>query len=289
MKKYLQNKIIVDIGFELLGNILIAAGTYNVAVASEFPLSGFNGIAMVFYRLFHFPIGMTVLVLNVIPALLCLKIIGKAFVFKTFRCMIMATVLIDYVAPLFPVYTGDRIIAAIVTGTLFGLGYALIYIRGSSTGGSDFILILIKSYFPHIKPGTISFFLDFGVVVATGLIFRDVDGIFLGIMINYLMAYVIDRMIIGMNSGTVALVVTDYGKEVADCASKVSNRGSTIFRAEGGYSGDPRDVVMVAGSNRDIHKLRKAVKKVDPRSFVIIMQSSAVEGEGFKMTKMAGE
>jgi uncharacterized membrane-anchored protein YitT (DUF2179 family) len=74
MKKYLQNKIIVDIGFELLGNILIAAGTYNVAVASEFPLSGFNGIAMVFYRLFHFPIGMTVLVLNVIPALLCLKI-----------------------------------------------------------------------------------------------------------------------------------------------------------------------------------------------------------------------
>lgn len=289
MKKYLQNKIIVDIGFELLGNILIAAGTYNVAVASEFPLSGFNGIAMVFYRLFHFPIGMTVLVLNVIPALLCLKIIGKAFVFKTFRCMIMATVLIDYVAPLFPVYTGDRIIAAIVTGTLFGLGYALIYIRGSSTGGSDFILILIKSYFPHIKPGTISFFLDFGVVVTTGLIFRDVDGIFLGIMINYLMAYVIDRMIIGINSGTVALVVTDYGKEVADCASKVSNRGSTIFRAEGGYSGDPRDVVMVAGSNRDIHKLRKAVKKVDPRSFVIIMQSSAVEGEGFKMTKMAGE
>ena len=203
--------------------------------------------------------------------------------------MIMATVLIDYVAPLFPVYTGDRIIAAIVTGTLFGLGYALIYIRGSSTGGSDFILILIKSYFPHIKPGTISFFLDFGVVVTTGLIFRDVDGIFLGIMINYLMAYVIDRMIIGMNSGTVALVVTDYGKEVADCASKVSNRGSTIFRAEGGYSGDPRDVVMVAGSNRDIYKLRKAVKKVDPRSFVIIMQSSAVEGEGFKMMKMAGE
>ena len=120
MKKYLQNKIIVDIGFELLGNILIAAGTYNVAVASEFPLSGFNGIAMVFYRLFHFPIGMTVLILNLIPALLCLKIIGKAFVFKTFRCMIMATVLIDYVAPLFPVYTGDRIIAAIVTGTLFG-------------------------------------------------------------------------------------------------------------------------------------------------------------------------
>ena len=289
MKKYLQSKIFVDMGFELLGNILIAAGTYNVAVASEFPLSGFNGIAMVFYRLFHFPIGMTVMVLNIIPALLCLKVIGKGFVFKTFRCMIMATVLIDYVAPLFPVYTGDRIIAAIVTGTLFGLGYALIYIRGSSTGGSDFILILIKSYFPHIKPGTISFLLDFGVVVATGLIFRDVDGIFLGIMINYLMATVIDRLIIGINSGTVALVVTDYGKEVADCASKVSDRGSTIFRAEGGYSGEPRDVVMVAGSNRDIHKLRRAVKKVDPRSFVIIMQSSAVEGEGFKMMKMAGE
>ncbi|MDO4977848.1 MAG: YitT family protein [Eubacteriales bacterium] len=289
MEKYMKKEFGLDLAYEFVGNVLIAAATYNVAVASKFPLCGFNGIAMVLYRMFHTPIGMAVLVMNIIPALICVKTIGKDFVLKTLRCMIISTILIDYVAPLFPTYAGDRMIAAIVTGVLYGLGYSLIYVRGSSTGGSDFIMIIIKSYFPHIKTGTITFLLDFGVVVATGLIFKDIDGIFLGIMINYIMAAVIDKTILGMNSGNVAMIITDHSQEVKLWIDEVSERGCTIFHAEGGYKGDPRDVVMVAGSNRDIYNIRKVVKMRDPRSFVIVMQSHAVDGEGFQMTTIAGE
>ncbi|MBR5047594.1 MAG: YitT family protein, partial [Eubacterium sp.] len=75
MEKYINRTVMTDIGFEILGNTLLAAATYNVAAAQGFPLSGFNGIAMVFYRLFQMPIGLTVLVLNIIPALLCMKVI----------------------------------------------------------------------------------------------------------------------------------------------------------------------------------------------------------------------
>ncbi len=289
MKKYLNKDFLYDILFEIAGNILIAAATYNVAVASDFPLCGFNGIALVFYRLAHLPIGLTVLIMNIIPAIFCVKIIGKDFILKTFRCMIFATIFIDYVAPLFPTYTGDRMIAAIVTGALFGFGYSLIYVRGSSTGGADLIMMLIKSYFPHIKTGTITFLLDFGVVVATGLIFKDIDGIFLGIIINYIMAQVIDKTILGMNLGNVAMIVTNQSKNVVEWIDRVCERGATIFHAEGGYQGDPRDVVMVAGSHRDIYKIRQIVKANDPKSFVIILQSHAVDGEGFRMTKIAGE
>ena len=289
MKRYINRTVITDIGFEILGNILLAAATYNVAAAQGFPLSGFNGIAMVFYRLFHMPIGMTVLVLNILPALLCMKVIGKDFVLKTLRCMIISTILIDRIAPMFPVYTGDRMIAAIVTGVLYGLGFSMVYSRGSSTGGVDFLLILIKSYFPHIKTGFITFALDFGVVVGTGLIFKDIDGIFLGIMINYILAAVIDRTISGLNSGNVALIVTNRSKEIVEWIRDVAKRGCTIFEARGGYRGDRRDVVMVAGTNRDIYQVRKDVREIDPDSFVIIVPSNAVDGEGFKMTKIAGE
>lgn len=289
MKGFLTKETMLDLLYEFVGNVLIAAGTVNVALAAEFPLCGFNGIALVLYRLFHLPIGTMVLIMNVIPALLCIKIIGKDFLIKTFRCMIMSTILIDYIAPRFPMYTGDRMIAAIVAAVLFGLGYALIYSRGSSTGGSDFIMMLIKSYMPHMKTGTIAFLLDFGVVVATGIIFKDIDGIFLGILINYVMAAVIDKVILGMNAGNVAMIVTDHSKDVVKWIDEVSERGSTIFHAEGGYTGLNRDVVMVAGNTRDIYNIRKVIKQRDPKSFVIIMESNAVDGEGFRMVKIAGE
>lgn len=289
MKRYLNGEVLGDIGFELAGNALLAVATYNVAAASEFPLCGFTGIAMVFHRLFHLPIGMTVLVLNILPALLCMKIIGRDFILKTLRCMVISTLFMDYLAPMLPVYTGDRIIAAIVTGVLYGFGYSLIYIRGSSTGGSDFVMILIKSWRPHVNTGFITFALDFGVVVATGLIFRDIDGIFLGIIINYLMAAIIDKTISGMNSGNVALIVTNRTREIVGWIRDVSERGCTIFEARGGYRGEARDVVMVAGNNRDIYKVRREVKVIDPGSFVIIIPSNAVEGEGFKITRIAGE
>jgi len=125
--------------------------------------------------------------------------------------------------------------------------------------------------------------------VGTGLIFKDIDGIFLGIMINYILSAVIDRTISGLNSGNVALIVTNRRKEVVEWIRDVANRGCTIFEARGGYRGDRRDVVMVAGTNRDIYRVRKNVREIDPDSFVIIVPSNAVDGEGFKMTKIAGE
>ena len=203
--------------------------------------------------------------------------------------MVISSLLLDYAAPLFPFYMGDRMIAALMTGVLGGLGYALIYIRGSSTGGLDFIILMIKSGKPHLKIGTITFCLDFGIILLAGLIFGDIDGIVYGMIINFLLANVVDRVILGMNSGKVALIVTEHGRMLCEVIDRCSLRGSTILKAAGGYQGDKKDVVLVAGTNKDMYQIQKAVKAADPASFVIILESNEVHGEGFRMTKVAGE
>ena len=177
---------ILDVLFEIAGSILIAAATYNVAVYAGFPLAGFSGIALIIYRLTHLPMGAAIIILNIPVIFLCGKRIGKKFLFKTFRCMMISAVFLDYVAPLFPIYNGDRWIATLLTGTLSGIGYAVIYIRGSSTGGLDFITLYIKSLKPHMKLGTITFVLDFCIIVISGLIFKDIDGIVYGLSLIHI-------------------------------------------------------------------------------------------------------
>ena len=277
-----------DFGCEVLGSLILAVTTYNVALYAEFPMTGFSGIAMILYRLFRVPMGLSTILLNIPVAILCGRLIGKQFLVKSFRCMVISSLMLDYLAPLLPVYQGDRMIAALITGAVGALGYAMIYVRGSSTGGSDFIVMAVKAVRPYWNLGTIAFLSDVGVILAGGMIFKDLDGIVYGMIINLLFAVVVDKLILGMNAGMVALIVTEYGKMVTEEVDRCCMRGSTILKAAGGYQYDKKDVVMVAGSNKDIYQVQKRIREVEPKAFMIIMDSHEVHGEGFRITRVAG-
>ena len=278
-----------DIGWEALGSLLLAVTTYKVALSAEFPMTGFSGIAMILYRLFQIPMGLSTILLNIPVAVICGKLIGKRFLVKSFRCMILSSLMLDYLAPLFPVYEGDRMVAALITGTVGAMGYAMIYVRGSSTGGSDIINLAIKAVRPHWNLGTIAFLSDVGIILTGGILFRDMDGIVYGMVINLLFAVVVDKVILGMNAGMVALIVTEHGKEVAREIDRCCMRGSTLLKAEGGYYHGPKEVVIVAGTNKDIYQIQRRIRETEPEAFIIVMESYEVHGEGFKITRVAGD
>lgn len=287
MKRFFGESWISDTLVEILGSILTGIAIYNFAVPAAFPMTGFSGVALIFYRLFGLPIGIMTIVLNIPVAILCYRLIGRQFFFKSLRCMVLSSLFIDYLAPLLPQYTGGRMVAAICTGVLGGLGYAMIYLRNSSTGGSDFIVMAVKAVRPHVQLGRIIFITDAIIIGVGGLIFRDFDGVIYGLIIDYIYAIVTDRIMYGMNAGKLALVVTDYGKATADKIDELCGRGATIIKAQGGYRLDSRDVVMCACSTKEMVTVEKAVKQIDPRAFTVILESNEVLGEGFKSFRVA--
>lgn len=289
--KHYKNKLqelIVQLLWELVGSIFIAIGIYNFAVQAGFPMTGFSGISIILYQLFNVPIGLSTILLNIPVAIICYKLLGKKFFISSIRCMIISSVIIDYIAPLFPVYEGSRLLAALCTGIFGGIGYALIYCRNSSTGGSDFIIMAVKALHPHLSIGNIAFCSDIGIILIGGIIFKDVDGIIYGMIVNYIFAIVTDKIMYGMNSGKMTLIVTEHGEKICQVIDDVSQRGSTILHGQGGYQGDKKQVVMCACSNKEMFTVQQAVKEVDPLSFMIILESNEVHGEGFKMVQIGG-
>ena len=98
---------------EMAGSLLVAVGLANFAAAFEFPMTGFSGIALIVYRLFHIPLGFTNLALNIPIALVCYRLLGKQFFFRSLRCMVVSSLMMDYLCPLLPMYMGDRLLAAL--------------------------------------------------------------------------------------------------------------------------------------------------------------------------------
>lgn len=275
-------KWIWDIGVDAVGGLFAGIGLYNFAANAGFPMAGFSGISLILYQLFHIPMGAAVVVLNIPVAIMCYRLLGKTFFFNSVRSVIISSFMIDYVAPLLPVYNGERILAAVCTGIFSGLGYALIFMNGSSTGGTDFITMAIRAKRPHLSIGRIVLVIDCVIVLFGGLVLGDTDALIYGLVITYIMTKVMDKLLYGLDEGKTAMIVTEKGLSVAGIIDHYIKRGSTIMKGLGSYSGKERDVVMCACSNKQMYVIRKMVKKADPNAFIVIMDSSEVVGEGFK-------
>lgn len=266
---------------EILGSFLVAVGIYNFAICAGFPMTGFSGIAIILYRLFRLPVGMTTILLNIPVSFFCFRMLGRDFFLRSLRCMVISSVMMDVIAPLLPSYQGSRLLAALCTGVIAGLGYALIFMQGSSTGGMDFITLSVKVKKPHISLGKIVFLADAGIILVGGIIFRDMDGIIYGLIVTYLFSRVVDKTMYGVNAGKLALIVTSRASLITDTIQKSCGRGSTILSGRGGYRKEERFVVMCACNNKQMYPLQQAVRLADPECFLIILESNEVHGEGF--------
>lgn len=271
-----------DLFLEISGSLLAATGIHSFALPAAFPMTGFSGIAALFYYLFQIPVGTFNLLLNIPVACLCYKLLGKRFFLRSIRCLFFFSLALDQIAPHFPVYQGDRLLAAVCTGVFCGLGYAIIYMSGASTGGIDFITMSVKTKHPHLPLGRIIFLCDTVIVLLGGLILKDIDGIIYGIITSYLSSLVIDKLMYGMDAGKLALIVTEKGNLICQVIDQIADRGCTILTAHGGYSKSEKQVIMCACNNKQMYPLKHAVKAADPNSFFIILESNEVLGEGFK-------
>lgn len=197
---------------QTLGCFISAAGIYSFAVAAEVPVTGIAGICAILYRLFGIPMGLSNVLIN-IPIILCTyKLLGRSFFIRSVYCMVLFAFFTDYLLPLMPVYQGDRLLATICGGVVGGIGDALIYMNNSSTGGLDFITMGIKARHPHLPFGNITFAAALAVILLNGAVFQDVDSIIYGIMFNFIVSAVINKMMFGFSSSMLAMIVTDDGK-----------------------------------------------------------------------------
>lgn len=283
MNKINWKELAIDLAVDVVASIIIAVGIYNFAMNANFPVAGFSGVAIILYHLIGLPVGIGTIILNIPVAIFCYKFLGKDFFFRSLKTTIISSLFIDYVAPLFPVYDGNRFLAALCMGVLCGIGYAMIFMRGSSTGGQDFITVAIKKVKPHMSLGGITFAIDMcTIVLGSILVFKDVDGLIYGIIVTYLMAIVMDKIMYGIDEGKMTLIVTEHGEEMAAQIDEYSGRGSTILKGIGSYSKREKAVVMCACNNKQMYTIKKLAKQIDPKSFTIIMESNEVLGEGFK-------
>lgn len=275
-------RIMIDLIYNITGSILYAAGIYTFAGNAGFAPGGVSGLALIADHLWEFPVGIVTLILNIPLVIISYRAVGKRLLIKSAVTMVISSLFLDLVFPHFPMYAGDRMIAALSSGAFIGAGMALFYIRGSSSGGIDFLALAIKKKKPHITIGVITLLIDLVVILLGWPVFGDVDAVLYGILATVVSTVVIDKILYGTGAGTLAVIITEKGKETAERISEMAGRGVTSLKAVGTYTGTNREVLLCACSKAEAYLVKTAVEQADRDAFFMFTETSEVFGEGFK-------
>lgn len=282
MEKEKVYNLTKDTFYDIIGSILYAAGIYSFALSANFAPGGISGLSIIINHFTKMPIGTCSILLNIPIIIISYKLLGKLFLFKSLKTMVISALFMDVVFPLLPSYTGNPLLAAIFAGALSGAGLALIYMRNSSTGGTDFLILSIRKKAPHLSIGQITIVIDGCVILLGAIVFGSIDSALLGFITTIASSTVIDKIMSGFETGKMAMVITNHGISIADVIGEKIGRGVTIVDVTGAFSGESRKMLMCACSKSQVYYLRKIVSAIDPSAMIMICPFDEVFGLGFK-------
>ena len=265
----------------IFGSAVFAAGFAFFLQPNDLSPGGISGLALLLVELTGIgSVGVISILMNLPLFVLGGLKIGKQFFVGSLIGMVLSSLLIDGVSVI-QIPAVEPVIAIIYGGVLCGLGLGFVFVNGTSTGGSDILVRLLKLKYRDVPIGQISLTFDALVVALTGLVFHDMNkALYTGITV-FLCGKMVDAVVYRFDYSKVALIISKEYEAIAKNIGTKLERGATFLNGEGSYSGENTKVVLVAVKKQQLAELKELVMELDPNAFVIVQEAHQVLGDGF--------
>lgn len=277
----LKWKVLQEYLFIVLGVLLTAVGLDMFLVPNRIAAGGVSGIATIIHYAAYFPVGATMLAINIPLFMISVKRLGMGFGLRSLFGTIVLSLLIDIMVPVVPVPTRDPLLASIYGGIIVGIGLGIVFRNRGTTGGTDLAAAVINNYM-KLRVGVVLFVIDASVIVTAGIVFKSAELALYALLTVFLTTRVIDIVQEGFGYAKAALIVSHKPEEVAEAILRKLDRGATALLGKGMYTGADRDVILSVVTRSEISTLKELVAGIDPMAFVILTDVHEVLGEGFK-------
>lgn len=271
----------------IVGSAIFGAGYAIFLGPNNLNAGGISGLSAVIVQLIN-PNG-TIPFISVGVLTVCINLplfaigglkIGKKFFFGSLLGLALSSTIMD-AWPAALELTLDPLLAALYGGVVTGFGLGIVFMAGTSTGGSDIVVRLVKLKAKNTNIGVIAMGFDVFVVALTGLVFGNIENALYTGITAFLCSKVIDMVVYGFDNSKTALIITKEYEKIPAAIDAKLGRGSTFLYSQGTYSLQDSKVVLVAVKRQQIAELKELVVEIDPKAFVILQEAHQVLGDGF--------
>ncbi len=265
-----------------LGAFLLSLGLNVFLVPQKLSTGGIGTIATVLKHLFNIPLSLTNIVLNGILFLFGIKLLGKKALVKTVVGIAALSLFLEITA-FMPVYTEDMLASCVLGGILVGIGLGIVIRQGASTGGSDFLALMLYKYFPHISMAKIILIVDLIIVGISALIFKSVTVGVYSVISLFISSKIADGILIIGDRAKTLFVLSEKSEQIATGIMEKFERGVTGIQAKGMYKNEKSTMLLSAVSPKEVPIIVNYIKEQDEKAFIIINDAHEIWGEGFKV------
>ncbi|HBV68522.1 MAG TPA: YitT family protein [Clostridiales bacterium] len=274
--------IIKDTLFIALGSFIVALGVYYFMVPENLATGGISGLSIVLHSYLSLPISITNFILNTVLLIVSFFFLGKEFGGKTIvsvSFMSLSMYLMELFLPATKPVTDEVLLNLMCGIVISAIGLSIVFNHNSSTGGTDIIAKILNKYF-NMDMGKGLMAADIIVVILAFFTYGIQTGI-VGAFGWFLNGIVVNYFIDGFSVKNEVVIITRKPEVVKNYIFEKLDRGVTIYKAQGGYTNEEKDIIVTILARREYYILKNMLKKLDEESFVIVRTVQEVYGFGF--------
>jgi uncharacterized membrane-anchored protein YitT (DUF2179 family) len=286
LKTEKQSKLKGELKMFIALTIASAVVAFNlksfVNTGGLFP-GGFSGLSLLIQQIFseflHISVPFSVLYipLNLIPAYIGFKHIGKKFTIYSFYLVFLSSFLTD----IFPAVTitYDILLIAIFGGLINGAAISIALISGASGGGTDFIAI----YFSEKKGIDVWNYILMAnavILITAGILF-GFDKALYSIIFQFTSTQVLQTMFKRYQKDTL-FIITDQPTAVYGKIRELTNHDATLIEGSGCYEGADRHILYSVIGREQVDKVIAAIKEIDEHAFINVINTEQINGRFYR-------
>lgn len=287
--------VIFDYILITFGAVLFVMGWTSFLLPNGIIDGGLTGICALLSMVTGVPVEYWNIGINGLLLVIAWIVLGRNFGIKTIYTIVLTSVLFRVLGgdnlmilkaiPGQPLALGEKVLVPVIGGLLEAVGLGLVLLRGGSTGGTDILALIINKFWP-VSLGRFYLVSDFIVI---GLLIFIPGHVFADVIYGYIcmgtFALALDMVMMGKESAVQVLIFSEHFSKIGDYINREMGRGVTALRSIGWYTQQDKHVLMVMIRKTELPGLVKAIKEIDPKAFVTVLQANNVYGEGFDEMK----
>lgn len=265
--------------FIIVGAIFLAAGMVGFLIPNKIATGGIAGLSIILHHLFELPTGVILILVNIPLLLLSLNYLGKKFAIRTIITIVITALFIDLLSEVYNItaFSDNTLLSSLYGGVFVGIGLGLIF-KGESSAGAGTIIAKILNEKANIKTGDAILILDALVVVAAGVVFKDIELALWSLISIYVSAKLINLLLTGSKHQKIVHIALDHPEKLQQKITEELGITGTLMQGKDLYSSNHKNIIFIVVDNSKINVLKKMVHATAPNALMIVMEATELLG-----------
>ncbi len=260
------------------GSLLLAVNVDLFLAPATIAPGGVSGTSILINHFTGWPLGLTMLVLNVPLVILGFRYLGRfQFLSKTLYVVLLYNLGVDFLRPFLPAgVTHDLVLNALFGGILGGIATGLVY-RGGGTSAGTGIISRVMQMKTGVPLSQLYMLTDGSVIFISGLVFGW-DRALYSLVMLFVWGLATDYVLEGPSVVRTVFIVTDLADDVSRALLNRLQLGVTAWAGQGMFTESQRTILFCTVSRPDVNAVRAILDEVDPDAFVVIGHGHQARG-----------